>query len=420
MSQDIQTYCTDLATRARRAALALSDVPAQRFDAALKLAADRIDESTDSLRRENNKDLEAGRAASLSSALVDRLTLTPARLKGIADSLREVAALPCPRGKVQDGWVMYNGLRLSKVRVPIGVILMIYESRPNVTTEAAALCLKSGNAAILRGGKEAYHTNVALWKIVQQAMQDCDVPPEAVQLVETTDREAVGSLLSMDSLIDVTIPRGGKALIERVVSEARMPVIKHYEGICHVYVHSDAEVKMAEAICLNAKVQRPGVCNAMETLLVHRDIAEQFLPQVARCLSAEGVELRGCAISRKLVPEMGVAGEDDWRREYLDLVLSVRVVDGLDEAIDHINTFGSHHTDAIVTNTLAPAEVFKRRVDSACVFVNCSTRFSDGGQFGLGAEIGISTDKIHARGPMGLTDLTTYKYVVEGEGQIRT
>jgi glutamate-5-semialdehyde dehydrogenase len=416
----LKDTCHTIATQARRAALDLAHCTPPQFDRALLDAAARIESAGEPLIEANNRDLDAARENTLSEAMIDRLTLSPKRLSGIVDSLREVAALPCPLGETIRGTVRPNGLELQKVRCPIGVVTIIYESRPNVTTEAASLCLKSGNACILRGGKEAIHTSTALWRLFREGMAEAGIPEDAVQMVETTDREAVGLLLSESENIDAVIPRGGKGLIERVVRDARMPVIKHYEGICHVYVHAQADLDMAEAICINAKVQRPGVCNAMETLLVDAAVAESFMPRIASALRGEGVELRGCERTRSFVPDIAEATEEDWRTEYLAPILSIRVVSDLDEAIEHINTFGSHHTDAIVTQSIEPSHHFIKRVDSACVFVNCSTRFSDGGQFGLGAEIGISTDKIHARGPMGLEDLTTYKYVARGNGQVRT
>jgi glutamate-5-semialdehyde dehydrogenase len=420
MTEGISTYCRDIAQRARRAAWSMSKTPAPVFDQAILAAAGRMESAADSLRKANAADLQVSRQSGLPPAFIDRLTLTDSRLAGIVSSLKEVAGLPCPLGEILSGSVRPNGLMLSKVRVPIGVVMIIYEARPNVTTEAASLCLKSGNAAILRGGSEAFHTNVALWRIFQEGLQEAGLPADAVQIVQTTDRQAVGLLLSEGKNIDLVIPRGGRDLIERVVREASMPVIKHYEGICHVYVHSAADLNMAEQICINSKVQRPGVCNSMETLLVDQSIADVFMPRIASAMTNAKVQLRGCPRSCALVPDMTEAIDEDWTTEYLDLILSIRVVDGLAQAVEHINTFGSHHTDAIVTRELKAAEEFVRGIDSACVFVNCSTRFSDGGQFGMGAEIGISTDKVHARGPMGLEELTTYKWVAYGNGQVRT
>jgi glutamate-5-semialdehyde dehydrogenase len=375
--------------------------------------------ASDELKAENARDLEAGREAGLSSAMLDRLELTDARIEGMAGAVRKVAALRDPVGRVIDGWVLPNGLKLDKARVPLGVICMIYESRPNVTADAASLCLKSGNAVILRGGKEAIHSNLAIHKQLAAACEEAGIDPRAVQLVETTDRAVVGELLTADQYIDVVIPRGGKGLIRAVVEGSTVPVIKHYEGVCHVFVDATAPLEMAVAICRNAKCQRPGVCNAMETLLVHREIAPEFWPRMRPVFDEEGVELRGCSTCCEMMPDLKKATPDDWLTEYLDLTLSVRVVSGLAEAIEHINRYGSHHSDAIVTGDVRSAQRFLDEVDSACVFVNTSTRFSDGEQFGLGAEIGISTDKLHARGPMALEELTSYKWRVVGDGQLR-
>jgi glutamate-5-semialdehyde dehydrogenase len=330
-----------------------------------------------------------------------------------------VAALPDPVGEIREATRRPNGLEVLKVGVPLGVVFFIYESRPNVTVDAAALCVKSGNAVILRGGKEAIHSNTALHRLLADELAKCGLPADAVQLVPTTDRQAVGYLLSMGELIDLAIPRGGKSLIERVVGEARMPVLKHYDGNCHVYVDRAADLDMAEQIIVNAKCQRPGVCNAAESLLVHAAVADTFLPRVGAALAARGVEVRGCDETRRLLPAAKSATEGDYRAEFLDLILSVKVVPDLDAAVAHINTYGSRHTDAIVTGDLAAARRFTRLVDSAAVMVNASTRFNDGFELGLGAEIGISTDKFHARGPCGLRELTTYKYVVTGDGHVR-
>ena len=352
--------------------------------------------------------------------MLDRLTLSSERICDMAEGLRVVAGLPDPVGRTLAGWCRPNGLSIRRVAVPIGVILMIYEARPNVTAEAAALCLKSSNVAILRGGKEAIHTNLAIGAVMADCLKKAGLPPAAIQLVETTDRAVVGQLLARGDAIDLVIPRGGKGLIERVARESSIPVIKHFEGVCHTFVDKDADLEMALAICMNAKVQRPGVCNAMETLLVHKGIAKKFLPRLAQEMKAAGVELRGCPKTRTILPKTKAARKSDWTTEYLDLTLSIRVVESVEEAIDHIETFGSHHSDAVVTKNYENAQRFVREVDSSAVFVNCSTRFNDGGQFGLGAEIGISTDRLHARGPMALEELTIYKYVVEGDGQIRS
>jgi len=417
---DIEAYVGQLTSRARVAARSLAVAGSARKDAALMLMADGLEANAATLRAENEKDLEAGRKAGLSPAMLDRLKLDDKQISKMAAAVREIAGLPDPVGEVIDGWVRPNGLKLHRVRVPLGVVAMIYESRPNVTVDAGSLCLKSGNASILRGGKEAIHSNLALHKVMAEALAKAGLDPNCIQLVETTDREVVNRMLKAQGRIDVVIPRGGKGLIKAVVENSTIPVIKHYEGICHVYVDDGADLEMARAIAFNAKVQRPGVCNAMETLLVHAAEAGRFLPPIVADLQKAGCEVRGCAKARaacRAIPKD--ATEDDWHTEYLDLVLSVKVVESLDEAVDHINTYGSQHTDSIVTRDHARAEEFVARVDSACVFVNCSTRLSDGGEFGLGAEIGISTERLHARGPMGLRELTCYKWVGMGSGQVR-
>jgi glutamate-5-semialdehyde dehydrogenase len=418
MSQAGQ-YARETAARARRASRLLAGIGASAKNGWLRRAAVAIRERKAELKAANQRDVDAAPEFGLSAAAVDRLRLTDDRLGAIASTLEEVAALPDPVGEVIEGYVRPNGLRVAKVRVPLGVVFFIYESRPNVTADAAALCVKSGNAVILRGGKEALHSNQALHTVLADALEECDLPRDAVQLVGTPDREVVGQFLSLGDLIDVTIPRGGKSLIERVAAEARMPVIKHFDGVCHVYVDRSADLEMASRILINAKVQRPGVCNAAETLLVHSAVAATFLPAIAAALGAAGVELRGCPRTLQILPQARPATEEDWRTEYLDLILSVRVVSTLEEAIDHIETFGSRHTDAIVTTDLVAATTFTRGVDSAAVMVNSSTRFNDGGELGLGAEIGISTDKFHARGPCGLQELTSYKWIVHGDGHVR-
>lgn len=417
---DLLQVTTKTAARARQASRLLARFHAEAKNAWLRQAAAAIRSRTDELRSENQRDLDAAPGYGLNAAAIDRLRLTDERLEGIATALEKIAELPDPIGEIIEGQVRPNGLRLQKVRVALGVVFFIYESRPNVTVDAAALCVKSGNAVILRGGKEALHSNIALHKLLVETLEECELPRDAVQLVETTDRAAVGHFLSLGDLIDVTIPRGGKSLIERVAAEARMPVIKHFDGICHVYVDRAADLDMAARIVMNAKVQRPGVCNAAETLLVHSDVASTFLPAISTELLAAGVELRGCPRTQEIVPLAAAASEQDWRTEYLDLVLSVRVVSDLDEAIEHIDTYGSRHTDAIVTNDFTAATRFTNEVDSAAVLVNASTRFNDGGELGLGAEIGISTDKFHARGPCGLKELTSYKWIIVGEGQVRS
>ncbi|HPB11735.1 MAG TPA: glutamate-5-semialdehyde dehydrogenase, partial [Kiritimatiellia bacterium] len=355
----------------------------------------------------------------LSGAMIDRLTLTDARIDAMVTGIREVAALADPVGKKLWKRTRPNGLVIEKRRVPLGVIVIIYESRPNVTADAAVLCLKTANAVILRGGKEAFHSNLAIVRALQEGGAAAGMPRHAVQLVETTDREAVRELVQMDDRVDVVIPRGGESLIRSVVDQARVPVLKHYKGVCHVFVDDDADFDQALAIVENAKCQRPGVCNALETLLVHEQAAAAFLPKLAAMATRRAVTLRGCDATRACIPGCEPAGEEDWYAEYLDLILAVRVVRDVQAAIRHINTYGSHHSDAIVTRNARHAKLFLKEVDSAAVYVNASTRFTDGGEFGMGAEMGISTDKLHARGPMGLEELTTYKYVVTGSGQIR-
>jgi glutamate-5-semialdehyde dehydrogenase len=416
---NLASYARETAVRARDASrhLALA-TGAQKTDWLIR-SAELIRRRAGALVAANNRDENAGREAGLNAALLDRLRLTQPRLESMAHALEEVAALPEPVGEIIDSSVRPNGLLVTRVRVPLGVVFFIYESRPNVTVDAASLCVKSGNAVILRGGKEARVSNQALAAILADALEASGLPRHAVQLVETIDRDAIVAFLKLHDLIDVAIPRGGRSLIERVAAEATMPVIKHFDGICHVYVDRGADLDMAERILINSKCQRPGVCNAAETLLVHRDVADTFLPRIAGALEEKGVELRCCERSRPLVPHARAATDEDFHSEYLDLILSVKVVDNLDEAVRHIETYGSHHTDTIVTNDLAASRAFATRVDSAAVLVNASTRFNDGGEFGLGAEIGISTDKFHARGPCGLKELTSYKYVVHGSGQIR-
>jgi len=403
---------------ARAAANALRPVTRAVKDRALLEIALRLRGSHERLAEENRKDLAAAREKGLSSAMLDRLELTAKRIDAMAEGLEVVAALPDPVGDIVGQTVRPNGLRIAQIRQPIGVVGIIYESRPNVTADAAGLCLKSGNACILRGGSEAIHSNVAITQIFIESAAAAGAPANAVQIIGTTDRAAVGEMLKLDKYIDVIIPRGGKSLISRILDESRIPVVAHLDGICHTYVHEDADAAMAERICVNAKLQRPGVCNAMETLLVHERIASSFLPRVGKALREGGCELRGCPKTRAII-ECIEATEEDWVTEYLDKILSIRVVDSVEQAIDHINTYGSHHSDAIVTESYSAAEKFLDEVDSATVYVNASTRFTDGFEFGLGAEIGISTNKLHCRGPMALKELTTLKYVIRGSGQIR-
>jgi len=416
---DLQRLCRDMADRARAAADALGSVRTDAKNRWLLAAAAALESRSAEVVAANADDVAAAPSYGLNAAAIDRLTLTPARLKAAADGLRQITALPDPVGEVREGGRRPNGLEVLKVGVPLGVVFFIYESRPNVTVDAAGLCVKSGNAVILRGGKEALHSNTALHRVLAAELSACGLPADAVQLVPTTDREAVGHLLRLGDRIDLAIPRGGESLIRRVAREATMPVLKHYDGNCHVYLDRSADPDMAERIVVNAKCQRPGVCNAAESLLVHAAVADTLLPRVAAALLAKGVELRGCDETRKRVPSAKAATDADHRAEFLDLVMSVKVVADLDAAVRHINAYGSKHTDAIVTADLAAARRFTERVDSAAVVVNASTRFNDGFELGLGAEIGISTDKFHARGPCGLRELTTYKYVVTGDGQVK-
>jgi glutamate-5-semialdehyde dehydrogenase len=416
---DLAAYCEDLGRRARAASRLLATALGGQKNRWLLQAAAALEARTEEVLEANSRDLAGADEQGLTAAQKDRLRLTPERVRAAAAGLGEVAALPDPIGRILDSNVRPNGLRVDKVGVPLGVIFFLYEARPNVTVDAAGLCVKSGNAIILRGGKEALHSNTALQRILTDGLAECGLPADAVQLVTTTDRAAVGHLLRLNQYIDLAIPRGGEGLIRRVAEEARMPVLKHYQGNCHVYVDRAADLDMAERILLNAKCQRPGVCNAAESLLVHREVAATFLPRAAAALRLRGVELRGCPATRQLVADTTPATEEDYATEYLDLILSVKVVANVEEAIAHINRYGSQHTDCIVTGDLAAARRFTAAVDSAAVMVNASTRFNDGYEFGLGAEIGISTDKFHARGPCGLLELTAYKYIVHGDGQVR-
>ena len=405
---------------AKKAARPLARASADTKNAALLRMADDIEANRKAIQAENEKDLTAGRANGLTAALLDRLTLTDDRIAGMADGLRQIAALPDPVGEVTGMSTRPNGLRIGRVRVPLGVIGIIYESRPNVTADAAALCLKSGNATVLRGGSEAIHSNIAIARVLQAAAKEAGLPDGSIEFLGTTDRQAVTALLKQDDLIDVIVPRGGKGLIRYVVETSTIPVIRHEDGICHTYVDADADLDMAREIAFNAKVHRPSVCNAMETLLVHRDVANDFLPAMCARFVDAGVELRGCEVTRAIAPSVAPATEEDWGTEYLELILSIRVVDSYDEAVDHIEEYGSHHSDTVVTDDYRTAQRFLADVDSSSVFVNASTRFADGYEYGLGAEIGISTQKLHARGPMGLEELTTYKFIVYGDGQVRS
>jgi len=420
MTQSTQTQSMlDLARAARTAAHAVAAAPTAPKDAALEAMAARLDASVETLLEANARDLEAGRDKGLSEALLDRLELTPERVAGMSRALRELVQLPDPVGELSELRGRPNGLQVGRMRIPLGVILMIYEARPNVTAEAAGLCLKSGNAILLRGGSEAFHANAAIASLWREALAAAGLPPGTIQLVPTTERAAVDELLGLEEWIDLVIPRGGEGLIRAVAEKSRIPVIKHYKGVCHLYTDEGCDLEMAVELTVNGKVQRPSVCNSLETLLVHESVAQDFLPRAVTALRACGVEVRGCKRTRALVSDVVPAGEDDWREEYLDLVLAVRVVPDMDAAIEHITRYGSLHTETIVTESHTRAQEFLRRVNSSCVLVNASTRFNDGGQLGLGAEIGISTTKLHAFGPMGLRELTTQKFVVLGQGQTR-
>jgi glutamate-5-semialdehyde dehydrogenase len=411
----IEESILQMGRQARAAAYRLAQLSSDEKNAILRAMASSIRANAAALMQANDKDLAAGVEKGLSAAMLDRLRLDEARIEAMAAGIDQVATLPDPVGQVMDAWERPNGIRIEQVRVPIGTIGIIYESRPNVTADAAALCFKTGNATILRGGSEAIHSNRA----IAAALASAGAPEHAIQLIPFTDRESVAALAQMDKWLDLIIPRGGKGLIETVVSLARMPVIKHYDGICHLFVDQAAKLDMAVKLTVDAKTQKCGVCNALETLLVHEAVAAKFLPMVATALRAKNVELRGCEKTRAILSDCIPATDEDWDTEYLDLILSIKVVSSIDQAIDHINTHGSHHTDTIVTEDQAAAERFLRSVDSACVFHNVSNRFADGGEFGFGAEIGISTDKLHARGPMGLRELTSYQYRVRGNGQTK-
>lgn len=418
-SYDIDTAMLALGENARRASRAMMRASGVAKNQALLAMADALLEQRAALQAANAKDLDAARANGLEPALLDRLTLSDKALDKMADGLRQIANLPDPIGSTTASSTRPNGMRVAQMRVPLGVIGIIYESRPNVTIDAAALCLKSGNATILRGGSEAFHSNVALGEIVQSGLRAAGLPAEAVQVVGTTDRAAVGKLITMTDHIDVIVPRGGKGLIARLAREARVPLIKHLDGNCHVYIHAAADPQKAHTIAFNAKTYRYGICGAMETLLVDAAAAASILPSLAAALTTHGVELRGCPRTCELIPDAKPATDDDWAEEYLGPILAVRIVDSIDEAIDHIARWGSGHTDAIVTEDLTAAQRFQRDVDSSSVYINLPTCFADGFEYGLGAEIGISTNRLHARGPVGLEGLTTLKWVLSGEGQTR-
>ncbi len=412
----IQETIHQMGRQARAAAYQLAHLSSDEKNTILRAMAVAIRERAPEILAANALDLSAGREKGLSAAMLDRLLLDEKRIEAMAAGVEQVATLPDPVGQVLDAWERPNGLRIEQIRVPIGTIGIIYESRPNVTADAAVLCFKTGNATILRGGSEAIHSNVA----IAAALAEAGASDHAIQLIPFTDRESVAVLAGMDQWLDLIIPRGGKGLIETVVSLARMPVIKHYDGICHLFADAAAAQEMAVALTVNSKTHKVGVCNALETLLVHQEIAAEFLPKVAADLRAKNVELRGCERTLAILPDAIPATEEDWGTEYLDLILSIKIVDSLTDAVSHINQYGSHHTDVIVTADEQQAERFLRSVDSACVFHNVSTRFADGGEFGFGAEIGISTDKLHARGPMGLRELTSYQYRVRGTGQVKS
>ena len=418
---NLEKQIRSLALKAKAASVILASTPTSLKNRALKGMAAALESSRREILAANAKDLKAAQATGVRGALLDRLLLNAKRIEGMAQGLRDVARLPDPVGQVIRTWKRPNGLRISKVRVPVGVIGIVYEARPNVTADCGGLCVKAGNSVILRGGSEAIHSNRAIFRRLDQAARREGLPQGAINLVWTTERRSVDLLLSQVEFVNLVIPRGGESLIRLVVEKAKVPVIKQYKGICHTYVDAPSDLKMAESICYNAKVQRPGVCNAMEALLVHRKVADRFLPTMAKRYLAAGVELRADPAARKILKKFPVkpAVSSDWGKEFLSLTLAVKVVDSLEEALQHISRYGSNHSDAIVTRSKTHAAQFQKRVDSACVYVNASTRFTDGGQFGLGAEIGVSTDKLHARGPMGLEELTTYKYVISGTGQVR-
>ena len=419
MTDTLENQMRATGTRARSASRLMSRAETAAKNQALLAIADALEAGAATLIAENRQDLEAGRARGLDPAMLERLELTPARISAMADGVRQVAALPDPVGEITGLTYRPSGIQVGRMRVPLGVIGIIYESRPNVTADAAALCLKSGNACILRGGSESIHSNKAIAACIRAGLETAGLPADAVQVIETTDRAAVGAMLRLDDCIDVIVPRGGKGLIERIMAESRIPVIKHLDGICHVYIDDHCDLEKAQRIAINAKTQRYGVCNAMETLLVARRIAPIVLPELARQLIEKGVELRGCERTCEIVPEAIPASDEDWDTEYLAPILSIRVVGDIDEAMDHIQQHGSGHTEAIVTEDYSRARRFLREVDSSSVMVNASTRFADGFEYGLGAEIGISTDKLHARGPVGLEGLTTLKFVVLGDGHVR-
>jgi glutamate-5-semialdehyde dehydrogenase len=415
----LQATITTMAHAARDAAHKLGRVSSEQKNTALFTIAAGLEKEADFIRAENHKDLLRAEEMGLSGAMIDRLTVKAATIDAMVAGLKEVARLNDPVGTMGPTWIRPNGLQIARMRIPLGVIGIIYESRPNVTVDAAGLCLKAGNAVILRGGSEAFYSNQALAAIITRALENSGLPDKSVQVVPIREREAIYALLNQEAFVDLIIPRGGEGLIRSVVENSKIPVLKHYKGVCHIYIDADADLDMAQNICHNAKAQRPGVCNAMETMLVHRSVAEAFLPAMAERFAEAGVELRGCAATCRILPDAQKARESDWPAEYLDLILAVKVVEDMDEALAHIAAYSSNHSEAIVTRDYENAQRFVREADSSAVLVNASTRFNDGGQLGLGAEIGISTSKLHAFGPMGVEELTTSKFVVQGSGQIR-
>ncbi|MFH1061333.1 MAG: glutamate-5-semialdehyde dehydrogenase [Candidatus Omnitrophota bacterium] len=416
----LQSELITIAKQAQKAARFLSVVSTAEKNKALKAMAQGLLKNSKAIIMANKNDIQSAKKENRNSAFIDRLTLSQSGIKKMSEDLLSVADLADPISAVIKTWQRPNGLVLSKVRVPLGVIGIIYESRPNVTSDCAGLCLKTGNAVILRGGKESFHSNLAIYKVISSALVKVNFPQGCINLIQTTDRQAVSEMLKLNDYIDLIIPRGGESLIRSVVENSRIPVIKHYKGICHTYIDKYADFTMAQEVAFNAKVQRPSTCNAMECLLVHSAIAEKFLPQMIKRLQTAGVEIRGCEKTVKLIPGIKLASKQDYATEYLDLILNVKIVSSLKQAIEHITKYGSKHSEAIITENLRNGMNFQKSVDAACVYLNASTRFTDGNQFGLGAEIGVSTDKLHARGPMGLEELTTYKYIIMGNGQIRT
>ncbi len=419
--QDTQftQIANEIALKAKHASNSLAKVTSRSKDEGLLAMSRLITSESSYIIEENVKDIEAAKNKGLSSAFIDRLTINPTRIKAISDGLKEIAALPDPVGEVLKMWRRPNGLVVGKMRIPIGVIGIIYESRPNVTADAAGLCIKAGNAVILRGGSESIRSNLAIGELLRNALQEADLPEDSIQIVPVTDRSFALEMLKLEGLIDLVIPRGGEGLIRFVTENSRIPVLKHYKGVCHIFVDEHADLEMAENICMNAKVQRPGVCNAVETVLVHDGVADQFLPRLIEALESKGVEVRGCNRTKEIVPHIKDATEGDWFNEYLDLIINIKVVAEMQDAIAHIENYGSNHTEAIITKSYDNAQYFLNNVNSSTVLVNASTRFSDGFELGLGAEIGISTSKLHAYGPMGLEELTVTKYIIYGDGQIR-